>query len=125
MNAMDRTGFRFAKLMSKKSLMREKVGACLVVGKSFITGYNKNKTHTKYANPNLHDRLSVHAELDCLRKAGESFLVHGDMYVYREVHGKPAMARPCEHCLSFLKNTGVDVVYYSIPDYPFWQREEI
>jgi len=115
--------FRFAIAQSKKSLMREKVGACLVVGKSILKGVNKDKTHTRYANPHLHSRLSVHAELDCLNKAPVTD--GGVIYVYREVHGVPAMARPCEHCLTFLKKAGIIELYYSIPDYPYWKRETI
>lgn len=115
--------FRFAISESRKSTMRDKVGACLVVGKSVLRGYNKPKTHTKYANPDKHIRLSVHAELDCLNKV--SVASGGDIYVYREVHGVPAMARPCEHCLTFLRSAGINEIYYSIPDEPFWQKETL
>jgi|WetSurMetagenome_2_1015567.scaffolds.fasta_scaffold140022_2 deoxycytidylate deaminase len=115
------TNFRFAIAESKKSSMSAKVGACLVVGKSILKGFNKDKTHTKYANPNIHERLSIHAELDCLNRAPIS--EGGIIYVYREVHGKPAIARPCEHCISFLKKAGITEIYYSIPEYPYWKKE--
>jgi deoxycytidylate deaminase len=121
MNTNFPTSFRFAIEQSHKSCMREKVGACLVVGKSILKGFNKNKTHTIYANPNKHIRHSIHAELDCLNKA--PLTEGGVIYVYREVHGRPSLARPCEHCLSFLKNAGVMEIYYSVPDHPFWRRE--
>lgn len=103
--------------------MRDKVGACLVVGKSILKGYNKPKTHTEYANPSKHVRLSIHAELDCLNKT--SVTEGGIIYVYREVHGFPAMSRPCEHCMEFLKEAGIEEIYYSVPEYPFWRKESI
>lgn len=123
MNTIFPASFRFAIDASRKSTMREKVGACLVVGKSILKGYNKSKTHTIYANPEKHIRLSIHAELDCLNNAPVA--KGGTIYVYREVHNKPAMARPCDHCISFLKDAGVEEIFYSTPDHPFWKRETL
>lgn len=117
------TPFRLAKEQADKSTMRPKVGAVIESGKYLFGGHNKNKTHTKYANPNLHVRTSIHAELDCLNRLpieeAES------IYVYRELEGVPAMARPCNHCVGFLKKAGVRKIYYTIPHEPFWEREEI
>lgn len=123
MNTLFPANFRFAIDASRKSTMREKVGACLVVGKSILKGCNQDKTHTVYANPNKHKRLSLHAELNCLNNAPVT--KGGVIYVYREVHNKPAMARPCEHCLSFLRDAGVETIYYSISEYPYWKKEDI
>jgi len=123
MNTTFPTHLKYAKSASLKSTMRDRVGACLVVGKSILNGHNKNKTHTIYANPNKHNRLSVHAELDCLNKAPVT--EDSIIYVYREVHGKPAIARPCEHCMEFLKKARVKRMVYSIPDHPYWKEEDI
>ncbi len=123
MNTIFPTYFRFAIAASRNSTMRDKVGACLVVGKSILNGYNKHKTHTVYANPNIHSRLSVHAELDCLNKAPVT--ENSTIYVYREVHGKPAMARPCEHCMEFLRKAKVEKMVYSIPEFPYWKEEDL
>lgn len=125
MNTTFPAPFRFAMEASRKSSMETKVGACLVAGKQIITGFNKDKTHPIYANPDKHIRLSVHAELDCLRQVTSSCFVHSDLYIYREVHGKPAMARPCEHCMEFLKERGIEEIFYSTPDYPFWKSETL
>lgn len=109
---------------SKKSNMEIKVGACLVAGKSIIRGYNKDKTHPTYANPQKHIRTSLHAELDCLVKA--DFIVAGGiMHTYRQVNGHPAMARPCGHCIEFLKSKGIRQIEYTIPDFPYWAVELI
>ncbi len=118
------TYFRFAIKEARKSSMREKVGACLVVGKSIFKGYNKDKTHTEWANPNKHIRHSVHAEIAALMEV-DFEAMDGVMYVYREVHGYPAMARPCEHCLPFLTKAGVKTIFYSTPEFPFWRKEKV
>ena len=117
------TPFQFAKLEASKSTMRIKVGACLAVGKSVTKGHNKSKTHTKFANPQIHTRTSIHAELDCLNKVPTA--EGGEIYVYREVDGVPAMSRPCNHCLTFLKSEGIRRIYYTIPHEPYWEMEEL
>lgn len=115
--------FRLAKKMADSSTMNPKVGAVVVTGKHLFGGYNKNKTHTKYANPEIHIRKSIHAELDCLNRM--PLEEAEEIYVYRELHGKPAMARPCNHCMSFLKEVGIRKIYYTIPHEPFWESEDI
>lgn len=117
------TPFRIAKLASTNSKMRPKVGAVLVMGKSHIVGYNQEKTHPEYANPEIHIRKSLHAELDCLNKVDTA--EGGTVYVYRELEGLPAMARPCNHCMSFLRLAKIDKVCYTIPHYPYWEMEQL
>lgn len=109
---------------SLKSTLSVRVGACLVAGKSIITGYNKDKTHPKYANPEKHVRKSLHAELDCLTKS-DIVMTGGVMHTYRQVKGMPAMARPCGHCMKFLKERGIRVVVYSTPEFPYYREEQI
>jgi len=46
--------FRIAKRASKRSDNKIKVGAVLVKKKPISSGFNKDKTHTKYANPKGH-----------------------------------------------------------------------
>jgi deoxycytidylate deaminase len=124
MNVAFPTYFRIAKREAVKSPLRYKVGACLVVGKSIFSGFNKDKTHTVFANPSEHVRKSLHAELDCLIKLGGKSI--GTMYIYREtLLGTPGLARPCEHCMKFLKDAGIVEIYYSTPDFPFWKSETI
>lgn len=124
MNINFPTPFKFAISESKKSTVHPQVGAVIVTGKSVLKGHNKDKTHPKFANPSKHIRKSLHAELDCILKS-TSLVLHGDLYVYREVNGLPALARPCEHCMNFLKEHSIDTVYYSIPEYPYWKEEKL
>lgn len=115
--------FRLAKLASTNSLMHPRVGAVLVIGKSHTMGYNKDKTHTEYANPEKHVRISLHAELDCLNKVGVA--EGGYIYVYREIEGVPAMSRPCNHCMNFLRLAKIARVCYTIPHEPWFEEEEL
>lgn len=113
--------FKYARAEALKSTLRVKVGACLVVGKSILKGHNKNKTHTEYANPNKHIRTSLHAELDCLNKVETA--EGGDIYVFRELFGMPALARPCQHCMEFLKKEGIRRIFYTVGHEPYWESE--
>lgn len=116
--------FKYARQESYKSEFRCQVGACLVIGKSIIKGHNKRKTHPKFANPSIHIKTSIHAELQCLLKATKFSMANALLYVYRETaDGKPAMAKPCSHCMSFLRNSGIKEVYYSVGYYPYYQKE--
>jgi deoxycytidylate deaminase len=115
--------FHTAKREAKKSTMRPQVGAVIVLDKQRFTGYNKPKTNPKFANPEKHVRISVHAELDCLDRGVE--FTEGELYVYRELEGLPAMARPCNHCMTFIKEAGIEKIFYTIPHEPYWEKEDL
>jgi deoxycytidylate deaminase len=119
------TYFKYAREESFKStFIGCRVGACLVIGKSIIKGHNKRKTHPIFANPNHHTKTSIHAELDCLSKLLDYRNTNGILYVYRETQdGKPGLSRPCEHCLSFLRDSGIKEVFYSVEYYPYYEKE--
>ncbi len=117
------SNFRLAKVAAKNSSMNPQVGCVIVHGKDYRVGYNKPKTHTKYANPEIHERKSIHAELDCFNKA--PLMEAEELYVYRELEGVPAMARPCNHCMAFIRKTGIKKIFYTIPHEPYWEVEEL
>jgi deoxycytidylate deaminase len=115
--------FEIAKKHAKKSIMRPQVGAVIVLDKQRFPGYNKPKTDPKFANPEKHVRISIHAELDCMDR--DIAYSKGDLYVYRELDGIPAMARPCNHCMKFIREVGIEKIYYTIPHEPYWEEEEL
>lgn len=115
--------FRLAKRQSQKSTMRPQVGAVIVLDKWTVGGYNKPKTDPKFANPEKHLRISVHAELDCLERG--MIYTGAELYVYRELEGIPAMARPCNHCMKFIREVGIETIYYTIPHEPYWEKETL
>lgn len=120
------TPFRLAKLASMKSTHRVKMGATITnKGKSYSTGTNKIKTHPTFANPSLHLKVSIHAEIDCILKSKSN--VNGDtIYVYREdLEGRPKLARPCKDCIKSLKEFGIKRIYYTVEHFPYWQSEAL
>jgi deoxycytidylate deaminase len=122
---LDSVGFfRLARKESNKSTHGVRVGAVIANSRPIARGFNKIKSHTKYANPNIHKKISIHAEVDCLIDASAR---RGDtIYVYREdKYGWPAMARPCEDCLVRLKEYGIRKILYSIPHPPYFKEEEV
>ncbi len=127
---MNKKFLKMAKEESKKSDMDTKVGAVLVLGNDVIKGHNRKKTHPEFANPEKHVRKSLHAELDCLikarnRKFPDILMTGGVLYISRSVKDVPAMARPCEHCMSFLRKAGIKRVIYSTSYPPFTETEEL
>lgn len=127
---MNKNFLKMASDEATKSDLPTKVGAVLVMGKTIVRGHNRKKTHPEFANPQKHVRKSLHAELDCLikarnRKFPNIVAGNGVMYIAREIKGMPAMARPCEHCMAFLKKVGIKRVMYSIPKPPYLESEDI
>lgn len=118
--------FKYAREESLKSDFRCKVGACLVIGKSIVKGHNKRKTHPRFANPSIHIKTSIHAELDCLARTKKIEIPFATLYVYRETQdGNPAMSKPCVHCMSFLRDSGIKTIYYSVQNYPYYKKENL
>ena len=115
--------FKLARNEAKKSSYRIQVGAVLVNKKPIVKGFNKLKTHPRFANPESYIKLSVHAEIDCLRQMKFQDTDRLSIYVYRESDGKPAMSRPCKDCMNELKLAGIRKIFYSVPIWPFWKME--
>lgn len=118
------TPFRLAKQASFKSKHKTRMGAALTnKGKTTSVGTNRIKTHPRFANPNLHLKVSIHAEIDCIIRSK----VSGDtIYVYREdLEGKPKLARPCVDCMKALKEFGIKKIYYTVEHYPYWKEEDL
>lgn len=119
--------FRLAKEASYLSPHpRCKVGAVLVNKKPISVGYNKTKSHTKFANPEIHEKISIHAEMSCLLPVIRKDIRGYDIYVYREdCDGNIANSRPCEQCLDELKKRGIRRIFYTIKFHPFFRFEYV
>lgn len=115
---------RDASLLSAHNRCR--VGAVLVNKRPVVVGFNKHKSHTKYANPEVHVKLSVHAEIDCIIEAKDKNIKGWSVYVYREdCNGNIANSRPCIDCLTELKSRGIRKIYYTTKQSPYWKMEYI
>jgi deoxycytidylate deaminase len=116
--------FRLAYTESLKSTYKIKVGAVLAGTRPITVGYNKLKTHPKFANPDKNLHPSIHAEIACLIQL-RARLKGDTIYVYREKEKKPALSRPCPACMDALRKHGVKHIFYSVEKYPYYCYERI
>ena len=119
-----RAYFKAAKAISELSdFPKVKIGCCAVYKHKIISsGCNSMKTNPTQKRLNAH-RFSVdtphtiHAELACLlplinRKDIDFSNV--SVYIYREYkNGNLAIARPCDSCMSLLKELRIRHIYYT------------
>lgn len=127
MDILKRGYFLLAKNTSKYSdHPRVQVGAVIAKKKPISAASNKMGTHPKYANPEDSFRMSIHAEIRAVINSGCYDLSGGEIWIYRQHHdGKPGLSRPCEHCLSVLRERGIKTMYYSTEEFPYYRKEKI
>lgn len=113
--------FRMAKLASKNSSYKQRVGACIFKsGKPVSIGFNYvHKSHPEYAK----EFYSIHAEVSALLKL-DSDIKNASMYIYRE-HNKdksPMLAKPCKDCMSAIIASGrIKKIYYTTSESPYFE----
>lgn len=103
--------------LALKSSSKYRLGAVVARRKKILgIGFNQmGKTHPRMQQYVTGDWTpGLHAEVDsCLGIPPEN-LLGADVYVGRIMkNGLPSLARPCEVCQRFMKNVGVQTVYYS------------
>jgi len=78
-------------------------------------GWNKNRTHPEIKNHPYHSgKVGIHAELDCLLKAGKDDLSGHNLVVLRiDKNSNLANSKPCSGCKSLIKQFGLENVFYS------------
>lgn len=114
--------FRLARNISKLSTHKKhRLGAVVVdKGHPISVGCNQSKTH-----PNA-PYTGLHAEIQAIKTSGRKSLDGCSIFVYRRRRdGKIGMARPCPHCMKEIKEMGIRWVYYSVPEYPYWEVEKV
>ena len=107
--------FDLARKLSEKSEYHHKLGAVLIKkGRVIGLGFNKsNKTHPKSKTP----YNTIHAEFDAIIGLSLEELKGAEIYVYREYKdGKPALAKPCQHCLQLIIQAGIKKIHYTTND---------
>ena len=107
------TALKIAQLSEHKF----KIGAILTRGRRIIScGVNKYKSHPKQINPHTKALgTSIHAELDCIIKAPYPMISGSSIYVARLLRdGTPGYCRPCESCISLLKEYGIKKITYTL-----------
>lgn len=118
-------GFRMAKIASKHSSYKQQLGAAIYKsGKCISIGFNQIKSHPKLANK---DRFySLHAEMSCLLNVKQD-IKNASIFVYREFkNGKLALAKPCHFCISsIIESKIISKIYYTTPNYPYYEYIKI
>ena len=114
--------FRLAKNVSKLSKHKTPMGAVIVKNGNVISvGENQLKSH-----PEAWNNTGLHCEIRAVKCSGKYDLEGSTIVVYREnKKGEIALAKPCPDCQKFLKEKGFKWMYYSIPEYPFFDCEKI
>ena len=100
---------------------------CVVYYKGTLLakGHNSNKTSplqkqlNSYRFKNCNTPAKIHAELSALKKIRwlDIDFSKVEVYTYRELkNGKMALSRPCESCMVFIKQLGIERICYTTPD---------
>lgn len=108
------------KKIRSKSNHRKKMSSVITKhGRVISFGWNIQKSHPKYADGNKY--YSVHAEINALIK-NTTNPIGATIYVYREVEGIPAMAKPCNNCLAVIIEAGIKRIIYTVSYYPYYEE---
>ena len=111
---------RLASYLSDAPYPGKRLAAVIHKGKQiFALGINSfEKTHTLQGGS---VRQYLHAEIAALLKRRYyDDLSSCSITVYRESHGKPALAKPCNQCQRIMKSMGIKKVYFSIAQEPYF-----
>lgn len=115
--------FKVAKKVREKSNHAKKMSAVIIKhGRIISTGFNVQKTHPKYADGKK--SYSLHAEVNAILSS-RTDLRGCTIYVYREIHGSPALSKPCNNCLKEIIFSGIKRVIYSVGYYPYFEIMEL
>jgi cytidine deaminase len=112
---------RHAREMALLSTYKYRLGAVLFKGSKVIsTGFNSNKTHPGIVKYFTHAR--VHAEFDCILHADPEAIKGSSMFVLRTTRaGQTTIARPCPLCVQIMREYGIEKVYWTTDDEPFFE----
>lgn len=124
--------FERARRMAKTSTYREHHIGAVLVYKGVVVGAASNSYKTnpiqkiynrRYRNFNKSEKPicdSVHAEVACILSVRQEIdWKKAKLYIYRLSPGKDSghgMARPCDACMSFIKDVGIRRVFYTTDD---------
>ena len=105
-----------ARIESRDSQLRVKLGAALVRGRRVI----KLSTNS-LGKPRFVGSWTRHAEVNATINVDAT---GGVVYVAREhrLYRSPMLAKPCNHCVEWLQYVGVEKVVYTIPEYPYYEE---
>ena len=85
-------------------------------GRVIRVGINSNKTHPKFTRmyPDGTVASHMHAEMDVLRFAQPGDIL--EVMRFKNCNHDFAMAKPCRHCMTHIRNAGIKKVKYTNPE---------
>jgi tRNA(Arg) A34 adenosine deaminase TadA len=91
---------------------------CVVVrrGKVVGRGWNKSKTHPAAT---IYHSGHMHAELSAIVATNSDDLRGADLFVsrvYRDKSDTLGLSRPCEQCMSLIRNAGIRRIFFTTAD---------
>lgn len=90
------------------------MGAVIINKKPVSVGCNLYKTHPRFASGENGTTLSIHAEVKAILSCPRRQLTGAEIWIFRaDRYGKPALAKPCEKCLSIIEDVGIKRIYYT------------
>jgi deoxycytidylate deaminase len=108
------------KKLRLRSNHRKKMSSVITKhGKLVSFGWNIQKSHPKYADGKK--SYSLHAEINAIIRNNTNAF-GATIYVYREINGIPAMAKPCNNCLAAIIESGIKKIVYSVSYYPYYEE---
>lgn len=128
MNKRDLKMFDVAKCIAMLSTYDRnvKVGCIVTYHNRIISsGFNKNKSDTLQMRYNRYRGLSIntehkmHAEICALKPILNNQKInwnHVHIYIYRLGYKGMGLARPCDACMSLIRDIGIHHVYYTTND---------
>lgn len=110
---------------SEKSDCHHKLGAVIFNGNKIIsTGYNKvipSEIEDSWTDNRILFKCSIHAEIMALIKAGKKSVGMELLVIRLRKNGALGNSKPCKHCMSYILESGIKIVYYSSDDEQIYQ----
>ena len=111
------------KIKDTSTHTKQKMGAVITKhGRVIGIGCNVQKTHPIFADGKK--SYSIHCEVNAIISS-RTDLRGTTIYVYREINGVPALAKPCKNCLKIIVESGIKRIIYSIGYFPYYEQIDL
>jgi deoxycytidylate deaminase len=118
---------KIAKEEALKSIHHYKIGVVIYDKNRVLSkGYNHpNRSARKIKNKFKRYPTSLHAELAAVLNARRSLKGASMLIVRVNKSGTYGMAKPCNHCMMYLKYVGIKLITFSVPSFPYYATEDV
>jgi deoxycytidylate deaminase len=111
---------------AKKSTHRYRIGAIIFRKKKVLSlGHNHKLKGVRSFNPQFKNRYnSIHAEVDAIIKARTNLKGAEILVVRINKKEQFLLSEPCENCKKYIEYVEIKNIFYSIPNYPFIEKDK-